>query len=95
MGHRTSNAGGVVAPHADGSDADVSEQWTISRSALVLTGSVADLAAIARRLGLPDGSVVETRHGQAALGLWGEALAAYQRLSHRAVQDHSGRGRTT
>jgi hypothetical protein len=61
-------------------DGVVGEQWTNSRAALVLTGCVAVLIDIAQRLHLPEESVIETRYGRGALGLWGEPLAAYQEL---------------
>jgi hypothetical protein len=57
------------------------ELWTTSGTALVLTGHVTTLARLALRLNLPEDTVVETRHGQAALGLWGSPLAAYQELT--------------
>ena len=72
----------------------IREQWTSSRSALVLTGGVTTLIDIAQRLNLPDETVIETRHGQAVLGLWGDPLSAYQALK-RQGQLPQDRDRTT
>ena len=70
--------------HDDGDDGRISEQWTISRGALVLTGLADVLADIARQLDLPEDILIETRFGQAALGLWGEPLTTYQELKRSA-----------
>lgn len=61
-------------------DDGVSEQWTASRAALVLGGPVAALVDVAQRLNVPTETVIETRRGEAVLGLWGEPLATYQGL---------------
>lgn len=61
-------------------DGDVSEHWTNSKAALVLTGSITTLTAIARSLGLSEQAVIEERHGKAMLGLWGDPLRLYQDL---------------
>ena len=63
-----------------GMDQEVSEQWTTSRAALVLSGSVSALVDVARQLALPTETIVEIRRGEAVLALWGEPLAAYQCL---------------
>jgi hypothetical protein len=63
-----------------GTEREVSEQWTTSRAALVLGGPVAALVDVAQRLNVPTETVIETRRGEAVLGLWGEPLAAYQDL---------------
>lgn len=64
----------------EGIESKVTEQWTLSRAALVLGGPVAALIDVAERLNLPTESVIEIQRGEAMLGLWGEPLAAYQDL---------------
>jgi hypothetical protein len=68
----------------DGAEHDIAELWTTSHTALVLTGPVAMLVEIGQHLALPGERVIETRYGQATLGLWGEPLTAYQELTRRS-----------
>ena len=77
-----------------GIEREVSEQWTTSRAAVVLGGPVAILIDVAQRLNVPTETVIETRRGEAVLGLWGELLAAYQDLkrSEHMLSNHSPSG---
>jgi hypothetical protein len=54
------------------------EYWTVSRLGLASVGSPAVLRVIARQVGLPRDAVIDERSNSAVLGLWGDALAAYQ-----------------
>jgi hypothetical protein len=72
-----------VIQQDDGNGSHISEQWTTSRGALIITGPADILAGIARQLDMPRDILIETPYGQAALGLWGEPLATYQELKRR------------
>ena len=66
--------------------ARITLHWTISRQAAVLTGLRGELERVALALDLPANTVVALDHRAWVLGLWGEALGRYQRLSqHRAT----------
>ena len=69
----------------DEPDTAVCEHWTTSGQGVVLTGSRTALTSIATQLGLPAAVVVDVTTTTAALGLWGDALALYQRRGIDAI----------
>jgi hypothetical protein len=64
----------------DARHTQLTEIWTDSHNALVLTGDLATLSEIARRIGLGESAVVATHQQQAVLALWHESLDAYRQL---------------
>lgn len=58
----------------------VTEHWSDSGSAVILSGSRSTLEEIARLLDLPVTRVIITPATSPVLGIWGEHLSAYEEL---------------
>lgn len=65
------------------------EYWTDSRRAVVVTGGPAELARIARNVGISSDELIPVAPHKVALALWGEALDSYVTAGGDAVMHGS------
>ncbi|MGH9173538.1 MAG: hypothetical protein ACRD1H_04230 [Vicinamibacterales bacterium] len=63
------------------SRASIQEHWTLSRSAVVLSGRRDQLERVAETVGVPLDDIADITTTRSTIGLWGAALERYCELA--------------